>query len=182
MCSVIGQRMESTVSVFEEIVLPNSNTWEACEEFRRRTGKWLGLGRPVGLDVYGDASGDSRRSSADWTDWQIVREFLGRHADLYRSQLRVPGQNPPVKARVNAVNALLCNFRQERRLLIDSGCKELIRDLERVTWKSDAHGNFLADLDKSDPFRTHVSDALGYFVVREFPLRQPGGERSEFLF
>jgi hypothetical protein len=37
-------------------------------------------------------------------------------------------------------------------------------------------GNTLADLDKSDPKRTHVSDAVGYYVAREFPMRSIRGE------
>ena len=182
MCSVLGQQVGSAVHVLDELILPNSNTWEACAEFARCTQEWVRRCRPLNVYVYGDASADSRRSSADRTDWQIVREFFGRHADLYHAQIRVPSQNPSVKARVNAVNALLCNYQQERRLLVDPGCKELIKDFERVVWKADPHGNFVSDLDKSDPMRTHSSDALGYMVVREFPLRSVGGERSELLF
>jgi hypothetical protein len=33
-------------------------------------------------------------------------------------------------------------------------------------------------LDKSDPARTHSSDALGYFVAQVFPLRPFGGHNS----
>ena len=105
--------------MFDELILPNSNTWEACDEFFRRTQQRLRLCRPLNVYLYGDASADSRRSSADRTDWQIVREFFGRHADSYRAHIRVPSQNPAVKARVNAVNALPFNYRQERRLQID---------------------------------------------------------------
>ncbi len=43
---------------------------------------------------------------------------------------------------------------------------ELAIDLEQVTWKSDVAGNVLADINKSDPLRTHLSDALGYYVAR----------------
>jgi hypothetical protein len=34
----------------------------------------------------------------------------------------------------------------------------------------DAHGNLLGNIDKSDPMRSHVSDAMGYFVAQEFAL------------
>jgi hypothetical protein len=82
---------------------------------------------------------------------------------------------------VNAVNAMLCNSQGMRRLFIDPRCRRLIRDLERVVWKADGHGNVGAQLDKSDPELTHVSDALGYFAEREFGLRAPVGLRSEFI-
>ena len=76
---------------------------------------------------------------------------------------------------------MLCNSQGMRRLFIDPRCRRLIRDLERVVWKADGHGNVGAQLDKSDPELTHVSDALGYFVEREFGLRAPVGLRSEFI-
>jgi hypothetical protein len=46
----------------------------------------------------------------------------------------------------------------------------LIKDFERVCWTGDAHGNLLGNIDKSDPMRSHVSDAMGYFVAQEFAL------------
>jgi hypothetical protein len=125
--------------------------------------------------VYGDATGDSRHSSADKTDWHLVRNFFERHSGQYRVEVRIPSQNPLVKARVNAVNSMLCTYNEQRRLLVDPKCRELIKDFERVCWKSDLHGNVQKDLDKSELLRTHVSDAVGYWVAREHPLRGVGG-------
>ena len=170
MCSVLGQRVDNVVHTLEEIILPNSNTWEACEQFKRQTEPWVRECRPLNVYVYGDATGEGRHSSADQTDWQIVREFFRRHADLYRAQVRVRKENPSVKARVNAMNALLCNYHGERRLLVAPQCRNLIKDFDRVCWSGDAHGNLLGNIDKSDPMRSHVSDALGYFVAQEFAL------------
>jgi hypothetical protein len=56
------------------------------------------------------------------------------------------------------------------RLLIDPSCRELLADLEEVNWKVDAHGNTYPELDKRDPKRTHVSDALGYYCATEHGL------------
>ena len=69
---------------------------------------------------------------------------------------------------MNAVNSLLCNHNQQRRLIIDPRCKHLIKDLERVSWKADGHDNLLGQVDKSNPHLTHVSDALGYMIERDF--------------
>jgi hypothetical protein len=80
-----------------------------------------------------------------------------------------------VKDRVNCVNALLRNQAGDRRLFVDPGCKELILDLERVHWKSDPHGNALVEIDKSDTNRSHLSDALGYMIAKEFGMRPKGG-------
>jgi hypothetical protein len=45
-----------------------------------------------------------------------------------------------------------------------------------VCWKTDPHGNPLVELDKSDPMRTHVSDAVGYLVAKAFAMRPVRGE------
>ena len=83
-----------------------------------------------------------------------------------------------LKARVNAVNSRLFTHSRQRRLLIDPKCQRLIIDFERVCWKSDSQGNLQKDLDKSEILRTHLSDAVGYWVVREHPLRDTGGFMS----
>ena len=61
-------------------------------------------------------------------------------------------------------------------LRIDPRCKQLILDLERVHWKVDLNGNTLAQIDGSDPMRTHVSDALGYMIAQEFGMHGKAGE------
>jgi hypothetical protein len=188
------------VYILDELVLPNSNTLAACEEFLSRTRPWTTAREPLGEPpqdmseayeeilrqlqppllntyVYGDATGEQHKTSASRTDWQIVRNFFGRYTDRYRASLQVPSANPAVKDRISCVNAMLRNHAGEQRLLIDPRCKHLIKDFEQVCWKADPYGNPLAELDKSDPLRTHTSDALGYFVAREFPMRRPGGER-----
>jgi hypothetical protein len=52
-----------------------------------------------------------------------------------------------------------------------------LKDFERISWKADPHGNSLAELDKSDPRRTHVSDAVGYLIAGKFGMRMLAGER-----
>ena len=124
------------------------------------------------------ASGEHRETSASRTDWQIVKNFFGRHRDRFHAEFRVPGKNPPVKDRVNCVNAMLLNYAGKRRLVLDAKCRELASDLEQVVWKADPHGNVLSDLNKSDPMRTHLSDALGYYVSRDFSMRGTFGEKG----
>jgi Terminase large subunit, T4likevirus-type, N-terminal len=177
LCSVLAQVHGGRVHVLEELILPDSNTLAACEEFLSRTHKWI-TGGPINVYVYGDATGERRQTSASCTDWQILKDFFGRYRDRYNVSFRVPTANPPVKDRTNCVNALLRNHAGQRRLQVDQGCKDLIKDFEQVCWKADPHGNPLTDLDKSDPMRTHVSDALGYLIAREFPMRPQSGERS----
>jgi hypothetical protein len=126
------------------------------------------------LHIYGDATGSSRKTSASRTDWQIVDNFFNHQ--FCKISRKVSSSNPPVKDRVNCVNAMLCNQAGQRRLQIDPRCKQLIQDLERVHWRSDVNGNTLTEFDKSDPARSHVSDALGYMIAREFGMQGKFGE------
>jgi hypothetical protein len=177
MCSVLGHEWGGMVHIFDELILPHSNTLAACEEFLART-RSLCPGGSMNVYVYGDATGEAHKTSASRTDWQIVKDFFGRYKDRYQVRFEVPSANPPVKDRVNCVNARLLNHAGQRRLLINPTCTHLIKDFERVCWKADPHGSSLAELDKSDPMRTHVSDAVGYFVAREFSMRAIVGERG----
>ena len=174
LCSVIGQTINGLVRVLDEMVLPNSNTLAACEEFLERTCQFKG--GPIAVYVYGDASGDSHKTSASRTDWQIVKEFFGRYPDRFQAHFRVPSANIRVKDRVNCVNAMLMNYAGKRRVFLNPRCKELAKDFEQVAWKADPHGNPISGLDKSDPMRTHLSDALGYYIAREFPMKDKRGE------
>jgi Terminase large subunit, T4likevirus-type, N-terminal len=180
MSSVIGQVVNGVVHVLEEIVLPHSHTMAACEAFLRRIETWpLYTGQE--LWVYGDATGERRQSSGSQTDWQLVKACLARLAGRFKISYRYTHSNPLIKNRVNCLNAALRNQAGEHRLFIDSRCKELVRDFEEVSWRLDAHGNTLPDLDKSDPKRTHLSDALGYMTAGLFSMREAGGFRSERL-
>ncbi len=175
MCAVIGQREGDRVYILDELVLPDSNTPAACQAFC----EWIAHSRqntpfPVQIQTYGDAAGNGRHTSASRTDWQIIDDFF--HHYFCQFTRSVPSTNPPVKDRVNCVNAMLHNQAGDRRLRIDPRCKQLILDLERVHWKSDLNGNSLTVIDDSDPKRTHVSDALGYMIASEFGMRGKFGE------
>jgi hypothetical protein len=187
MASVICQMNGNGINVLQEIVLYDSNTPASCRVFRDRVQPFLDQLRgdfygviPLQVSTYGDAAGHQRKSSSDQTDWKIVKSFLAADSVLVPTHFEGLS-NPTVKGRINAMNALLCNADGERRLTIDPSCKELIADLEQVAWKTDAAGNSISDLDKSNPKRTHVSDALGYLVEKEFGLRPTGGPRSTYL-
>jgi len=180
MCSVIGQVIQGTVHVLDELVLRDSHTLAACEAFLKRVSQWR-VSYPVPVSIYGDATGDNRHTAASRTDWQIVRDFMTRHSAELKASVLVRSANPTVKDRINCVNAMLRNQVGQHRLRIAPQCKQLIRDLEQVCWKTDAHENPLMELDKSDPQRTHASDALGYMISYEFPMQARTGFQREFL-
>jgi len=64
--------------VFDEIVLSNSNTIEAAEEFIHKIQALSGHHAPLKINIYGDASGNSRSSKSGPTDYELIREFFRR--------------------------------------------------------------------------------------------------------
>jgi phage terminase large subunit len=111
------------------------------------------------------------------SDYSLVQRYL-HQAGFRDIRLSVPPANPPVLSRVQKVNALLTNALGEVRLEVDPRCKELIKDLEEVTFKPDS-----GVIDKvRDPQRTHASDAIGYAIWQLFGDKPKMGEINKRLF
>ena len=177
-CSLLCQIVDKRVIVLEEIALRNASTYDVCNEFARRAENYRGrVFGPLRVRVYGDATGDSRRSSASQTDWQIVKTFFTGRTTAYSARFAIPSHNPEIKDRVNNVNAVIANAEGRRRLTVAPGCLQLIRDLEQVCWKRDASGVAVGELDHSDRLRTHMSDALGYFISSQLGIGPRSGLR-----
>lgn len=163
------------LEVLDEICLPNSNTPEMCQEFDARVRKML-KGRRAEIHVYGDATANRRDTRGADSDWEIVYKFLTTHGYTFRTF--VTKSDPLQRDRVNAMNLALKSASGVVSMYIDDRCKELQYDLAEVRWKKDAAGNTTSQLDKADPKRTHVSDALGYLVYDKFKIVGGGGERQ----
>lgn len=163
------------IKVLGELVIKNSNIPEAIGALKQRIEQIARPGQHIRLQVYGDASG-SARSHAGPSDWAVVqKQFQGE--SRFSISWNLERSNPAVRDRVNSVNSLLRSADGSIRLTIDPSCKELIKDLELVAWKSDMAGNILHDIDKSNPERSHVSDSIGYLCSKEFPV---GGGNGGF--
>ncbi len=156
---VIAQENGERISVLDEIVLREADTAQAVHEFRSRFG-----GASESVAVYGDAAGKHRDTrQVGRTDYTIIKDLM------QKARLRVPSANPPVRDRVNAVNLFLKSTNEMKGVGIDPKCKELIKDLEMLVYKEGSRG---AQIDRSDPARTHASDAFGYYIARRFPIRR----------
>lgn len=176
----LTNEFKKTISVLQELCMPDFSTQELCDEFCNRADRYrIAAGGRLNVRMYGDRSGNSRHTVGS-TDYTIIKDFF-KGKPGYSVTTHIGNSNPAVKDRVNAVNAMLCNALGQRRTLIDPSCKELIRDFKEVKWKRDSGGNTTGQIDKSDGKRTHVSDAYGYFVEKEFGLRSQAGGMKGLL-
>jgi hypothetical protein len=147
-----------------EVYIPrNSTTPAVCRRLLQDWGH-----HPGPVRIYADATGGARGSA----------RVLGSDVDLIRAELqpvfrdrlsmRVPSANPPERVRVNAVNSRLRSASGEIRFMIDpTKAPNLVRDLEGVALLKGGSG----EIDKrSNPTLSHISDACGYYIAKEFPI------------
>lgn len=150
--------------VISEIYVPrNSNTQIICDRFLQTWGMHAGR-----VTLFGDASGGNRGTAKlSGSDWDIIKGKL-RPAFGQRLHFEVPRANPPERSRVNAVNSRLLNAADEVRLMVDPEyAPKTVRDLAGVRVVDSGSG----EIDKdSDPALTHLSDALGYYISRRYPV------------
>lgn len=166
---IIGQ---TTTAIIGEVWIERaSNTMRIIRRFLKEWGDHKGE-----LYVYGDATGGAQGSAkVEGSDWDIVKKMLEPKFGG-RVYYRVPKANPRERARVNAVNSRLRNTYDEVYMVVDHTCKHTINDFGGVRVKDDGSGQ----VDKKrDPMLSHLSDAVGYYVNKEWPVLRwkPSGER-----
>lgn len=164
--------------VIGEVWIPrNSNTPAVCRKLLTDWGKHQG---PV--KVYGDATGSGRGTAKlSGSDWDIIKKLL--RDGIYengiliapgfgsRVTFHVPSSNPSERSRVNAMNSRLLSQSGEIRMMVDAAkAPHIVKDLEGVTTLKGGSGEIDKDSKTANKELTHISDALGYYVVKEFPI------------
>jgi hypothetical protein len=115
------------------------------------------------LIIYGDRSGRTENTQTTQDDYALIARTL-RENGVQSIEFQVPSANPPVKARVSAMNDALTDGAGVHRVLVHPDCKRLVYDLENV--EDDADGL----PDKGDTDISHASDAAGYAVHKIRPV------------
>jgi len=157
MCSVILQpQPNGEIWAVDEIFMKNSNTVEVCDELERRY--WR---RMKDATIYPDPSGVSRHSTRGESNFDIFRQ---RGFD----RLKYHSKHPKVVDRINAVNRMLLDANGNIRLYVDPSLKNMIVSFEQTMYKEGS-----SEVDKSKkPSPEHMSDAMGYLIEMEYPIRE----------
>lgn len=109
------------------------------------------------ITIFPDAAGQATSSkNASESDHAILKQA--------GFNLEVNGSNPAIKDRINAVNAAILNSKGRRLLLVNTNkCPRATEALEQQIYDDFGMPDKKSGLD-------HVSDALGYFLVKRFPI------------
>lgn len=169
--SLIGQREGKLFRIHRELIMEEGHIGDMCDWFRQ-----VFPVHNAEIWVFGDATGGARSTHTKMTSYQVIMNHMAQYNVPIK--LRVPESNPSVPARINAMNRAFRNEDGRVLIEIDPTCVELIADLEGVV--SDGRGGIKKTHNKKDSYfrRTHTSDATGYWVSQEEPVRQMTEERT----
>ena len=161
--AIIGQKIRDEARVWREVWIPHAGG-EATRASATRAKQLLTEARWQGqVRIYGDPAGVAGKTTGP-RDHAVVREVFPNGI------WNIARKPPHVKDRVAAVNTRCETMAGTRSCLIDPSCTRLIADLEQVTFRDNG------DLEKlANPMLTHVSDAFGYWVVADWPVRATAG-------
>lgn len=171
--ATVGQYIDGVFYIYREIWHETGSIEDLCNSFRQ-----MFPSHDAPIYIYGDARGKDRSVQSNKSSYQLILNHLADYPSPV--MLFVPESNPPVKARINAVNRAFRNEQGYICVQIDEGCRELIDDFEGVIF--DGRGSIKKSFHASDPYsrRTHLSDGVGYWISWEAPVMDVSHQGRQF--
>lgn len=168
MCWVFAHKTDDKVFYFDEIAMENTTTAKACDEFYRRYPNHKGK-----IIVNGDASGDNRSCTSEYTNYVIINKKLLQFG--YDVEIQIKAFNPPIKNRIMAFNSKVRSANGEVCLFVDKKCKKLLYNIYNLKYKE---GSSKIDIptyqqikqSKELKFLSHPMDAASYLVDFYWPI------------
>ena len=159
------------VFYFDEFVLENTSTEGTIKAFLAKYPNHKG-----DIVINGDASGDNRSTQSELSNYVIIMNALKEQYPDKKIKFDLRPYNPPIKNRIAAFNAKVCNYKGERSLFIDKKCKRLLYNVHNLKYKV---GSEIVDVptyaqiknDNSLKFLEHPFDAASYLVEYYFPIK-----------
>lgn len=168
MCWVFAHKTDDKVFYFDEITMENTTTAKACDEFYRRYPNHKGK-----IIVNGDASGDNRSCTSEYTNYVIINKKLLQFG--YDVEIQIKAFNPPIKNRIMAFNSKVRSANGEVCLFVDKKCEKLLYNIYNLKYKE---GSSKIDIptyqqikqSKELKFLSHPMDAASYLVDFYWPI------------
>lgn len=166
---IVAHKTDQKVYFIDEIVLENTTTALALDEFIRRYPRHKGR-----IIINGDASGDNRTCTSEFTNYSLMLRKLALHG--YNDvSVEIRSFNPPIKNRVTAFNTLIRSYSGETRIFVDPKCEKLIYNLKNLKYRAgtsqiDVPNHYQIRKNRELKFLSHPFDAASYLVEFYFPL------------
>ena len=164
MCWEMAHKTTEKVFYFDELAIENTHTRECAEEFIARYGNHRGK-----IIVNGDASGNYRSSTSEYTNYAIILQILRKHFGNDRVELAIRDFNPPIINRINAFNQRIKTNKGIFNIYVDPKCKKLIYNIDYLKFKAGSSKiatPTLAEIlrDNDLKYLGHPFDAASYLV------------------
>lgn len=172
----VCQKTDNSLHCLDEIVVENTTTSDAAQEFLHRYPD-----HQAGIILCGDASGNYRKTQSNLSDYALVKNALYRHGiDPKRVIQQTRAFNPPIIHRIHAFNQLVLSDDGKRHFTCSPRCHWLIYNMKNLKYKK---GTSLMDLptpaqisaNEELKFLGHIYDAISYPAEYYWPihLKQP---------
>lgn len=165
---VLAHKTDDKVFYFDEIVMENTTTQKAAEEFLRRYPNHKSK-----IIINGDASGDNRSCTSEYTNYVIIKKTLLEYG--YDIDVKIKPYNPPIKNRIMAFNAKIKSADGTISLFIDKKCEKLLYNIYNLryiegTSKIDIPTYHQIKQTHELKFLMHPIDAASYLVDFYWPI------------
>ena len=166
---LVAHKSDDKVFFIDEIIMENTTTACAMDEFLRRYPAHKGR-----IVINGDASGDNRSCTSEFTNYSLMLRKLTLHG-YSNVDIEIRPYNPPIKNRVTAFNTLIRSAAGDVRIFISPKCEKLIYNLKNLKYHP---GSSQIDVptyhqirkNRELKFLSHPFDAASYLVEFYFPL------------
>jgi PBSX family phage terminase large subunit len=171
MSCILAHKTDTMVFYFDEFILENSTTQKTIDAVIEKYPDHKG-----DIIINGDASGDNRSTQSEASNYIIIKNALKKHYPNNKIKFDLRPHNPPIKNRIAAFNELVLDINNQRRIIIDKKCKQLLYNIKELKYKE---GSGVVDVPtytqiKTDPnlkYLEHPFDAASYLVEFYFPIK-----------
>jgi hypothetical protein len=151
-------------------VLENASTYRVAEEFVRIYRQKYD-GRP--LVINGDASGRSRTSNSEFSNYAIIEQILTR--EHIRFDFQVPKANTSISNRVNNFDWHVHGLDGKPHILVNPECRHLCHSCKLLGY--DENGKIIEvparfGMKTIDYAKSHIFDAASYCVMTNDPVTE----------
>lgn len=163
---------EENIYIIDEIIVENVTTRACAEEFIRRYPSHKGK-----IILGGDASGDSRKTQSEYSDFAILQNMLKKHG--YKDvTVKIHAGNPYIMDRVAAAQNMVQDIYDNVHLFISNKCKNIIKMMKNIKYKEGTrildkptHTQIKNSADKTLKYQEHIFDAVTYPCEYYFPIK-----------
>ena len=152
----------------DELVLENSPTSRVAEEFvKLYRAKYDGKL----VVINGDASGNSRSSNSEYTNYAIIEQILTK--ERIRFEFQVPRKNTSISNRISNFDWHIKGLDGHPHILVNPECRHLIHACKLLGYDSDGKVIELAarpGMKTLDYAKSHIFDAASYCVMINDPV------------